>query len=144
MFKSSSVSHVFVWLSSRLITWNHCKGIIPPWYSGTACALGDLGSPSARVLSVDWSSTWGNGSQMGGLSDRRSPLGGLLQPINSRKKPRLYKRKSTGTYFCLEFGCDQTVLLTLAKVHGGQKTKGQSSLFKSPHKFWSCIKITQF
>ena len=29
-------------------------------------------------LSGDWASTQGNGSQMGGLSDRRFLLGGLL------------------------------------------------------------------
>ena len=28
--------------------------------------------------SGDWASTRGNGSQVGGLSDGRSPLGGLL------------------------------------------------------------------
>ena len=47
-------------------------------YSGTACALGALGSKPGHGLSGDWASTCGSGSQMDGLSDRRSPLGGLL------------------------------------------------------------------
>ena len=38
-----------------------------------------------------WASTQGNGSQMDWLSDRKSPLDGLLKPINSRKKPTLYE-----------------------------------------------------
>ena len=39
-------------------------------------------------------STRGNGSQMGGLSDRRSSLRGLLQPTNSSKKSILYKKST--------------------------------------------------
>ena len=35
------------------------------------------GSNPSHSLRGDWASTWGNGSQMGGVSDRRAPLGGL-------------------------------------------------------------------
>ena len=37
-----------------------------------------MGSIPRNGLSGDLASNQGNGSQMGGLSDRRSPLGGLL------------------------------------------------------------------
>ena len=37
-----------------------------------------MGSNPGHILSGDWASTRGNSSQMGELSDRRSPLGGLL------------------------------------------------------------------
>ena len=50
-----------------------------------------MGSNPGHGLNGDWTSTQGNGSQTGGLPDKRSPLGGLLQPINSRKKPTLFK-----------------------------------------------------
>ena len=43
-------------------------------------------------LRGDWTSTRGDGFQMGGLSDRRSPLGGLLQLINSHKMYPLCKK----------------------------------------------------
>ena len=35
-----------------------------------------MGSNTDYGLSRNWTSTLGNGSQVGGLSDRRSPLGG--------------------------------------------------------------------
>ena len=46
-----------------------------------------MGSNPGYGLSGDWASTRGNGFQVGGLSDKRSPLGDLLYPINSHKKP---------------------------------------------------------
>ena len=55
-----------------------------PWYSETAWVLMGLGFPEGigsnpdYGLSGDQASTRGNGSQVGGLSYRRSPLGGLL------------------------------------------------------------------
>ena len=37
-----------------------------------------MGSNPDYGMTGDWASTRGNGSQVGGLSDRRFPLGGLL------------------------------------------------------------------
>ena len=37
-----------------------------------------MGSNLGHGLSGDWASTRGDGSQMGGLSNGRSPLGGIL------------------------------------------------------------------
>ena len=59
----------------------------PPWYSGGLGIPERMGSNLDYGLSGDWASTRGNGSQVGGLSDRLSLLGGLLHPINSHKKP---------------------------------------------------------
>ena len=52
-----------------------------------------MGSNPDYGLRGVWASTRGNGPQVDGLSDRRSPLSGLLEPINSHKKPRLIKKK---------------------------------------------------
>ena len=48
------------------------------WRSGGLGIHERIGSNTDYGLSGDWASTRGNGPQVGGLSDRRSPLGGLL------------------------------------------------------------------
>ena len=45
-----------------------------------------------------------------------------------------------GHIFTSSFECDQTVLLTLGKVYGGQKVKCQSVLCLSPHEFLKLYK----
>ena len=47
-------------------------------HSGGQGILKRIGSNPGHGPRKDWSSTQGNGSQMGGLSDRRFLLGGLL------------------------------------------------------------------
>ena len=65
------------------------------------------GSNPSHGRRGDWASTRGNGSKMSRLSDRRSPLDGLLWPINSRQKPTLYIKKEitmhSNTIYSLQF-----------------------------------------
>ena len=67
------------------------------------------GSNPGHGLRVCRASTWGNNSQTGGLSDRRSPLEDPFQPINSRKRsPHCTCKEKECEHRCILFkeNCD--------------------------------------
>ena len=66
-------------LRAAVVQWNRLR-------SGGLGIPERIGSNTDYGLSGDWASTRGNGLKVGELSDRRPPLGGVLQPINSHEK----------------------------------------------------------
>ena len=58
-------------VGAAVVQWN-------PLHFGGLGILEHTGSNPGHSVSGDCESTWGSGSQMCGLSDRRTPLGGLL------------------------------------------------------------------
>ena len=69
-----------------VVQWNHAL-------SGVLRVFKSMSSMLNHGQRIGRTSTRGNGSQTGGLSDRKSSLEGLLYPINSHKKHTLNKRK---------------------------------------------------
>ena len=68
-FYGLSYSHFLTKVA--VVQWNNLR------FGGCGIPV-HMGLNPGHGLRGDWPSTQGNGFQMGGLSDRRSPLGGLL------------------------------------------------------------------
>ena len=58
-------------LRVAVVQWNRLR-------SGGLGIPESTGSNPGYGLSGDWASTWGNGSEVDGFLDRKSPLGGFL------------------------------------------------------------------
>ena len=69
--KTEPHKEVFSALSAAVVYWNHLR-------PGGLGIPERIGSNTDYGLSGYWGCTRGKGSQVGGLSDRRSPLGGLI------------------------------------------------------------------